>query len=269
MSSINNKPPTPAPPIATPAPQQQQPVNGENPLLRPSARPSTTGETHQAEKLLEQVIQPPPRKQSADEVERYAAQVGYVRTQKRKRHGFEMDDMSQAPIPLPIDDVDESGWEQKTLDEAQEELTLQSSELQHLANDVEQNHIENLGFVAKLVERAFKPTPEDIARLQALQQSGTPDESIGLGAVNNSMQSLFGINIQHVPQGPALVAAALVVAGLHESVQATADSLEPGRFCRGMQTLVSRSNEAVDDARGMSQGITKQLAIQRTFMFRR
>ncbi len=235
-----------------------------------SGRPGSTGDVRQQEKVAEQTYAPTQRARSGDEIERLAGQVGYVRQQKKKRHGFEMDDMSQAPIPLPADDIDDkNGFDQKSLDDAQEGLTLQSNELKQLARDVEQNGGEKLGFIAKLVGRAFKPTPEDIARLEAMQTADVQDQQLPMGAVNGSMEGLFGINLKQIPQGPAMVAAALVVAGMSDAVQTTGDSLEPNRFCRGMQSLVSNSNEAVDDARTMSSGINRQLAIQRTFVFRK
>ena len=288
MSSISNKPnlppatyPTaPATPAATP-----QASPGENPQLQAQLQAQlerargggggriggNDGSVRQQEKLAEQTLVPSQRGRSADEIERLAGQVGYVRPQKKKRHGFEMDDMSQAPIPLPADDIDDkNAFDQKSLDDAQEGLTLQSNELKQLAHDVEQNALPQLGFVSRLVERAFNPTPEGIAKLEALKDATAQQEpEVAMGTVNGSLDDLFGLNLKQVAQGPALVSVALVVAGKSHAVKPMGDSVEPKSFCRGMEEVVSSSNEAVDDARTMKSGINRQLAMQQTFVFRK
>ena len=158
--------------------------------------------------------------------------------------------------------------EQRSLDDAQEELSLQSAQLKQLAQDVAEGGVGELGIFGKLISATFQPTEEDVERLSRLE-SAPPQPKVAMGDVNQSLARMFGIKIDQVQSGPAMVAAALVVAGLSESVVPEGDSLEANKLAQGMQKVVEDSNTAVGDARNMSSGITKQLAVHRTFMFKR
>ena len=265
MSSINNRN-FPLSQIVrqTPAETADQ---VKNQAQTPGTRPLSKVEQQE---LAEHLEAPAPRKNSAAEMERMVAQTGFARTgRKRNGRGFDLEDNTQAPIPLPVDEVDESSWEQRTLDDAQEQLTLQSHELQHLAEDVANEGEGELGLFGRLIQRSFKPVQEGVEGLQKLANAAPPAQQPGMAQVASSIHSMFGIKMGDVPNGPAMVAAALVVAGMPDAVQPEGDSLEANRLSQGMQKLVENSSSAVEGARGMSSGINKQLAVHRTFMFKR
>lgn len=263
MSSINNRN-LPLSQIVRQTPAET--VDQVKPQAPQQGRPLSKAELQEQAELLEA---PAPRKNSAAEMERMVAQTGFARTgRKRNGRGFDLEDNTQAPIPLPVDEVDQEAWGQQTLDDAQEQLTLQSRELKHLTEEVANEGEGELGIFGKLIQRSFGPTEEGVQKLQTLADA-TPAERPGMAQVNKSLQSLFGIRMGDVPNGPAMVAAALVVAGMPDAVQPQGESLEANRLAGGMQKLVENSTGAVEDARSMSSGITKQLAVHRTFMFKR
>lgn len=264
MSSINNRN-FPLSQIVrqTPAETAEQ----VKPQAPQQARPMSKAELQEQAERSEA---PAPRKNSAAEMERMVAQTGFARTgRKRNGRGFDLEDNTQAPIPLPADEVDQEAWGQQTLDDAQEQLTLQSRELKHLTEEIANEGEGELGIFGKLIQRSFGPTEEGVEKLQTLANAAAPAEQPGMAQVNKSLQSLFGIRMGDVPNGPAMVAAALVVAGMPDAVQPEGQSLEANRLAGGMQKLVENSTGAVEDARSMSSGITKQLAVHRTFMFKR
>ena len=262
MSSINNNPPLP------PAHLQSGPEVAEHVaknVVPSGPRPASKAEQQLVEQVNEQVV----RRPSAGEVERLHSQTGYQKLGKRRR-GLDLEGLTEAPIPLPIEEVDETAWDQQSLDEAQEELTMQGVQLKQLAEEVAEEGAQEgtVGVFGRLIKRTFKPTQEGVAKLQALETRQTPPPP-GMQDVHNNLDKLFGLKLQGVSQGAAMVATALVVAGLSDAVLPSDDSLEPKALCRGMQKMVDNSNTSVEDARTMSSGISKQLALHRTFMFKR
>jgi hypothetical protein len=214
----------------------------------------------------------PQRKLSQAEAERFYSQAGFSRLGRKRGKGVELDDVTQGPIPLPVDEVDESAWDQSTLDDAQQEMTLQGAQLTELQARCEKGSESpppvGSELFGHLVGIAFKPTEADLARLQALADAPPPPE-VAMAAVHGHMASLFGLDVHALPAGPAMVAASLVVAGMSSAVQPEGDSLQAQPLAAGLQAVVERSNGAVEGARTMSSGISKQLALQRTFVFKR
>jgi hypothetical protein len=208
------------------------------------------------------------KKLSAADAERLVSQAGYERRQKKKGK-FHVGDSSQAPIPLPVEDVDESEWEQGALDKSQEDLTLESAAMASTGEEMDPGEM-SLSSIAKLLQHTFQPTEESVKRLQNLADGKTA-EPLDMAAVAGHAQSLFQKELTGVPQGPLLLAASLLVAGLGEAVQNTPEGkgLEGQNLMRGMQAVVDKGNEAVADARSMNEGISQKLAIQRTFVFKR
>jgi hypothetical protein len=206
-------------------------------------------------------------KMSAADAERLISQAGYQRNSGRKRDkNIDVGDSSQAPIPLPVDDVDESQWEGRSLDDAQEDLTLQGATFAQVAEEL--GDIEDPATLwKKLLAHTFKPTEEDVAKLQALE-SAAP-EPLDLETVHASVGSHFGVKLEGAGQGPTLVAAALLVAGVHDAVQTTPVGLAPQALARGIQKVVQSGHKAVDSAKSMNQGINKNLSMHRTFVFKR
>jgi hypothetical protein len=235
-----------------------------------TTRPAAGNATERAAERAAEGL--PQRKLSQAEAERFYSQAGFSRLGRKRGKGVELDDVTQGPIPLPVDEVDESAWDQSTLDDAQQEMTLQGAQLNELqsrcAPGGETPPPVGSQLFGHLVGIAFKPTEADLARLQALADAPPPPE-VALGAVHSHLASLFGIDARALPAGPAMVAASLVVAGMASAVQLEGDSLKAQPLATGLQAVVERSNGAVEGARTMSSGISKQLALQRTFVFKR
>ena len=230
--------------------------------------PSPSSATRAAAQHQAEQAPPVQRKFSQAEAERLLAQSGFVRSKSRRGKGVELDDVTQGPIPLPVDEVDETAWEQGTLDEAQQELTMQQAQLAQLSGTLAASGPHEGGLFTALANITHQPTSADIARLEALNDA--PEIAlVTLDDVHQSIAQLFGIQLAHVPAGPAMVAASLVVAGLRDNVVPDSDSLQATRLAGGIEKLVKSGHGAVDDARQMSSGITKQLATHRTFVFKK
>ena len=75
------------------------------------------------------------KKISAQDAARVAQQAGFHKSKKRKV-GFDVGDSSQAPIPLPGDELDPDAWSQQSLDNAQEMLSSAGPQLEGAITDL-------------------------------------------------------------------------------------------------------------------------------------
>jgi hypothetical protein len=262
-------------------------IKGDKPTLPPGGPQTAAEQTQAAEKVSTQQGglpikgepgqqgQPPlttdqlagNKKLSAADAERLVSQAGYQRSAGRKRDkNFDVGDSQGAPIPLPVDDVDESQWEGRSLDDAQEDLTLQGATLAQVAEELAD--IEDPAALwKKLLELTYKPTEEDVGKLQRLEPE--PTRPLDLRTVYASAGAHFGVRLDGVAPGPTLVAAALLVAGVRDAVKPEGKGLAPQALARGVFRVVQSGNKAVGDAKAMNQGISKNLSMHRTFVFKR
>ncbi len=274
MSSINKN----GPPSGPRAPTDSSPERAQTALeqkLGGLGLPEAPGRPTKSAQVEQQQAErpdatPQARKLSQAEAERLYSQAGFQRAGRKRGRGVELDDVTQGPIPLPVDEVDESSWDQQSLDDAQQELTVQSLQLGELKAQSLPGEapMAPLQLAKNLAGKAFAPTDKDMQRLQALQDAPAPPAP-NLVGVGKTMAGRFGLDLSDLPAGPAMVAAALVVAGLPEAVVVQQAQLQAEPFVDGMQKVISRSNGAVEGARTMSSGISKQMALQRTFVFKR
>ncbi len=214
---------------------------------------------------------PPARKMSQAEAERFFSQAGFSRLQRKRGKGIELDHVTEGPIPLPLDEVDEGAWDQGSLDEAQEKIADASGQLGSVVAQVADSATAvpgNAGLMQALTASGFAPTEADIARLTALQEAPEQPEP-SLDAARAHLREHFGVDLSAVEGGPTLLACALVVGGLAAAVQVQDGGLRQEAFAGGMHTLMERSQQAVGDARVMSSGISKQRAVQRTLILKR
>ncbi len=113
------------------------------------------------------------------------------------------------------------------------------------------------------------PTEADVERLDELAKREAP-EPVLLEEASSSVERLFHIPLPaEVPAGHRMVAMGLVVAGEKESVHVEKGGLNEQKLAHGMQRVTERSNQAVGEAQRMSKGISKELSVQRTFVFKR
>src|SRR6185437_1644317 len=176
MSKIHNNGPK--------VPQQATPNEwGQDPSARmgtpqtavPQQPARTEGEAHPEHMPLEGFMPPPGEKKlSAADAERLVSQAGFERRQKKKGK-FHVGDSSQAPIPLPVEDVDESEWEQGALDKSQEDLTLEGSAMSATAEEIEPGEELSLKDIAKLLAQTLEPNEASVERLQKLSESAVPE----------------------------------------------------------------------------------------------
>lgn len=215
---------------------------------------------------------------SAADAERLVSQAGYQRAgAKKKSKNFDVGDSAQSPIPLPVEDSEDAEWSQSSLQEAQSGLTQQSSAfLQAAQNLAEGDDLQALW--EKVLSENYGQGDEDILKMQAAMQAAASEPqgaSLDFAQMSRSADALFGVNLGNADPGHALVAAALMVAGVSEAVvvianeQGGKDTLEPKKLAGGVQNLVQGGHTAVEDARKMNQGIDKNLSIHRTFVFKR
>ena len=221
---------------------------------------------HQAQQQGQQPLeQVPQRKQTAKDAERIAAQSGFVRSKARR---FDTGDVTQGPIPLPADDVDTSGWSEKLLDDAREHLTLESSVFDGVAEEATE---EGVAFWDALVACTFKPTEQDVARLQAIDERRAPDAPQGskLADVAASVSKFFGVGVDATAAGQVMLAAGLVVGGEAKAVRTAEGGLDTVALAHGVRQLLQSGGPAVLQAQEMNEGINKELNMQRTFVFKR
>jgi hypothetical protein len=245
-----------------PAAPAAEPVDGRLPgtLGRPGVRP----QKNQVPAELRQA----PGKLGQAEAERLFSQAGFARMGKRRGKGVELDNVTDGPIPLPLDEVDASAWEQASLDDAQEQMAVASQQLGELSLRPEgepPGPAGDLAMAHALVAGSAAPTEAEVARLEALEAAPEGPE-VGLQDARAHAQALFGLNLSDVAQGPALLACSLLVGGLSEAVQPEGGGLRTAAVAGGLQRLIERSQHAVGDARQMSTGINKERAIHRTLI---
>lgn len=196
---------------------------------------------------------------------RLASQAGFQRLQRGARKGgLDIGDSTRAPIPLPNDDVDPDAWSPEQLEAAQDSLALASTQLDD-ASELSAGEV--LG--EALVRTSFFPTEADVATLQAFADDSVPVEA-DLGQASQHLTELFGMSLSdETPLGQRLLAAGLVVAGESTAVVSGDGGLDPGALAAGVQKVTQRSNQAVGEAQKMNKGISKELSVHRTFVFKR
>ena len=123
---------------------------------------------------------------------------------------------------------------------------------------------------AALVGSYFMPTDEDLEEMEDLAHRKPRQPVPMLEEVSTNVGKLFGIELpEDVPVGHKVLAAGLVVAGERESVKVDKGGLKEDDLAGGIKKVTERGNQAVTEAQNMNKGITKELAVQRTFMFKR
>lgn len=221
------------------------------------------------------------KKVSAADAERMVSQAGFARSgAKKKGTGLELGDASRGPIPLPEDDVDTSEWSSEGLAEAQAQLLGHTVQLRRsrgrakgglsgafaaiIGGDPASDDAGEDGDATAVTERH--------AHLQALAAQ-TPPPPPAMAALAKSIQAQFGIDFTGSPPGAALVAASLLVAGHPNDVQVAAapggKELVADALMQGLQRVVEEGHTAAEDARRRSEGVTKNLAMHRTFVPKR
>ncbi len=204
------------------------------------------------------------QKVSAQDAARLAQQAGFQRTQKKQgKRGLDIGDSSRAPIPLPDDETDTDVWSPDRLDNAQENLTLATTQFD------EASKAESAPMAESVVSSSFLPTEEGVQKLQLLAERPAP-QPIALDEATTSVKNLFNIELgDEVSVGHKVLATGLVVAGEAGSVAVDKGRLDEKRLASGVQKVTERSNQAVGEAQKMSKGVNRELNLQRTFVFKR
>lgn len=221
------------------------------------------------------------------DAERLVSQAGFARAKKRRPGDLDMGDSSQAPIPLPEDDVDSSMWSAEALTDVQAQLGVQSSLLRAVREQAAAGQGSALPGGAKglwqaMVGAAFGEDGEGGqadgggSRLAVLTQTPPPDPK-GMARMAQGAQSHFGIELAGLDPGAQLMAASLLVAGQHTQVAvvpaeggAQGDTtLDGSKLTTGVEAVLNGGRAAVDDGRRMNEGVVKNLAMHRTFVAKR
>ena len=204
------------------------------------------------------------KKISAQDAARVAQQAGFHKSKKRKG-GFDVGDSSQAPIPLPGDELDPDAWSQQSLDNAQEMLSSAGPQLESAITDLK----DGLGLGEAFVEGAFLPTEKDIERLQALKER-EPEPAPDMKSVGESLKNLFGIEFnEEMSVAERAMAVGLMVAGEQNQVKIDAGTINKEELWAGLRKVTEKGNQSVGQAQKMINGIDQQLSVHRTFVFRR
>ena len=201
---------------------------------------------------------------SAADAARIASQAGFQRAPQKKGK-LDVGDSSRSPIPLPDDDVSSEAWSSERLNGAQESLGLASAQFGEVAKGGEGGS--SIG--ATVLASSYLPTEEDLAELEDLAKRPAP-QPMPLEEVTTNVERLFNIKLDDdVPVGHKVLATGLVVAGEPGSVSVAKGRLDEQRLAGGIQKVTERGNQAVGQAQKMSQGISRELNVQRTFVFKR
>ena len=204
------------------------------------------------------------KKISAQDAARLAQQAGFQKSKKR-RGGFDVGDSSQAPIPLPSDELNPDAWSQQGLDNAQETLSAAGPQLESAIADLK----DGLGLGEAFVEGSFMPTEKDLARLQALKDR-EPEPQPDMKSVGESLKNLFGAEFnEEMSVAERAIAVALMVAGQSEQVQIDDGTINKEELLAGLRKVTEKGNQSVAQAQKMNKGIDEQLNLQRTFVFKR
>ena len=215
------------------------------------------------QKTQAQVQKKDAKKVSPQDAARLAQQAGFQKS--RKRGGFDVGDSSQAPIPLPDDELDPDAWSQQGLDNAQQTLSSAGPQLESAMADLK----DGLGLGEAFVEGAFMPTEKDLARLQALKER-EPEPQPDMESVSESLKNLFGVEFnKEMSVAERAMAVGLMVAGQSEQVKIDDGTINREELLAGLRKVTEKGNQSVGQAQKMNKGIDQQLNLQRTFVFKR
>jgi len=215
------------------------------------------------QKTQAQVQKKDAKKVSPQDAARLAQQAGFQKS--RKRGGFDVGDSSQAPIPLPDDELDPDAWSQQGLDNAQQTLSSAGPQLESAIADLK----DGLGLGEAFVEGAFMPTEKDLARLQALKER-EPEPQPDMDSVSESLKNLFGLEFnKEMSVAERAMAVGLMVAGQSEQVKIDDGTINREELLAGLRKVTEKGNQSVGQAQKMNKGIDQQLNLQRTFVFKR
>ena len=205
------------------------------------------------------------------EASRLAQQAGFQRV-KDKKGKLAFGDSSQAPIPLPDDELDPAAWSQEGLESAEQALSSADVHFEQALKDVADG-AEGRMLGISLLESGFMPVEEDLARLQAIseRESELSEEAHEqLQVVGQSIGALFGIELgEGTSVAQQVMAAGLIVAGEPGQVSAAEDGLDEKKLASGVQKVTTKGGQAVEQAKTMNQGIGKELNVHRTMVFKR
>lgn len=207
-------------------------------------------------------------KLSSADAARLASQAGFQRMKKgEKKKGFDVGDGSSQQFSLPQEELDTEAWSQERLESAQGSLALANSQLGEVAG---QAGAAATNMAATILAGAFSATEEDLAELEDLAERKPRHEIPSLEEISGSISNLFGIQLgEDVPVGHKVLAAGLVVAGEPSAIKVDKGKLGEPELAAGMQKVTKRGNQAVSDAQRMNKGVSQQLNLQRTFVFKR
>jgi hypothetical protein len=214
------------------------------------------------------------------DAERLVSQAGFARAKKKRPGEMDMGDSSQAPIPLPEDDVDASVWSAEALAQVQAQLGAQGGLLRAVRQDSAQKAKSRgaKGFWEAMVEAAYGDGGEEPQRLGALVDNPAPDAG-SLAQMAAGAQAHFGLDLAGLEPGSQLLAASLLVAGqsaqvavvpgAQEAGEAGPKQLDGDKLLGGVEAVLDGGRAAVDDGRRMNEGVSKNLAMHRTFVAKR
>lgn len=201
-------------------------------------------------------------KVSTEDAARIAQQAGFFRSRKRSTKGFDIGDSSHTPIPIP-DEGDDVEWTSEGLDDAQKHLAYASAQLTEAFKAPESQSL-----AETILGNSFLPTESGLEKLTFLE--GRESQPLALEEVTGNVKNLFQIALpDDVPVGHQLLVTGLVVAGESVWVQVGKGGLSEQKLVRGIQKIAERSNQAVGEAQKMSKGVSRELNLQRTFVFKR
>ena len=219
---------------------------------------------------------PARRQVSAADAERLVSQAGFMRTASKKKGGGLDLGESKGPIPLPDDDVDASEWSTDVLAQAQAQLLQHNAKVGKSRGRQAERGL--LGALLALSAGGGDEDPQDsgeqedqAAKLRAIVEQAPPDAA-AMAQLAQSIHRHFGVDVGGAPVGEALMATSLLVAGHAESVVAAGDgagAIEAAPLLGGLQQVIEEGRSAADDARQRSEGVSRTLAMQRTFVPRR
>ena len=234
--------------------------------IRGSLRPGVTPTLNQNEQA--KVNQDKKDKIRSKDAGRLAQQAGFQKADKNRKRKLSLGDSSQAPIPLPDDELDPDAWSQQGLDSAEQALSTADACLGEAFVEA-QDAAEGRGLGVNLLESKFMPTEEDLEKLKALSEREAQPHG-DFKRVGESVGALFGIQLgEETTVAQRVVAAGLVVAGETETVVSDGEKLDEKQLANGIQKVTSNGNKAVQKAKTMGQGIGKELSVHRTMVFKR
>ena len=225
---------------------------------------STEGQTIQ-QKEAEKAKSQQNKAISSSDRARLASQAGFQRMRRAKgKKGLDIGDSSDAPIPLPGDELDPDAWSQEKLDSAQGSLALAGSQFGDIAET------EGADLAESVVGSSFMPVEEDLDEMQRLADLEPQEPAPMLEEVSTDVGRLFGIELgEKSPPGHKVLAAGLVVAGEPDSVQVEEGKLREKELAGGIEKVTKRGNQAVGEAQKMSKGINREVNRQRTLIVKR